>query len=407
MKSKNLFHQKHKYSIQILLGLLIINLSLFFIANDVLAVGFLKDGEVVTPFDFPGANWNETRALGINDNGQIVGQYIDGSGGHGFLKDGDTFTSFDFPGAMATSAYGINDNGQIVGDYLDASLTRHAFLKDGDIFTAIVPPGAISAIAYGINNNGQIVGYYRDATSRIIRGFLKDGEVVTPFDFPGAEWTSAHGINDNGQIVGTYSVSGGDHAFLKDGDIFTAIVPPGAISAYAYGINNSGQIVGTSSDGSGAFPAFLKDGGTFTIFDFSEYGTWAADINNNGQIVGYYQTPLIAINVRPEDDANRINLRSNGKVAVAILSTLGFDAVSQVDQTSLTFGSTGDEQSLISCKPKPKDINHDGSKDDLVCRFDTQMAGFKCGDTEGILKGLTKDGTPIEGKDLVNIVKCK
>jgi hypothetical protein len=115
----------------------------------------------------------------------------------------------------------------------------------------------------------------------------------------------------------------------------------------------------------------------------------------------------VAINIRPEGDANRINLRSNGKVAVAILSTPDFDAPSQIDQNSLTFGATGDEQSLISCKRKPKDVDHDGVKDDLVCLFYVQLAGFKCGDTEGILKGLTKDGKLIEGKDLVNIVKCK
>jgi hypothetical protein len=115
----------------------------------------------------------------------------------------------------------------------------------------------------------------------------------------------------------------------------------------------------------------------------------------------------VSINIKPEGDSNRINLRSNGKVAVAILSTPDFDAPSQVDQGSLTFGATGDEQSLISCKRKPKDVNHDGVKDDLVCHFSTQLAGFKCGDTEGILKGLTKDGKLIEGKDSVNIVKCK
>jgi hypothetical protein len=38
--------------------------------------------------------------------------------------------------------------------------------------------------------------------------------------------------------------------------------------------------------------------------------------------------------------------------------------------------------------------------------FSTTMAEFQ-GDTEGILKGQTKDGTPIEGRDLVRVVPCR
>lgn len=36
-----------------------------------------------------------------------------------------------------------------------------------------------------------------------------------------------------------------------------------------------------------------------------------------------------------------------------------------------------------------------------------RLAGFQCGDTEGILKAKMIDGTPIEGKDSVIIIPCK
>jgi surface antigen len=114
----------------------------------------------------------------------------------------------------------------------------------------------------------------------------------------------------------------------------------------------------------------------------------------------------VAIDIK-RSDSNRVNLRSHGEIAVAILSNPYFDAPSQVDRNSLTFGATGDEKSLVSCKPKAKDFDHDGLKDDLVCQFYTKYTGFQCGDTKGILKGKTKDGTPIEGKDSVKIVPCK
>jgi hypothetical protein len=115
---------------------------------------------------------------------------------------------------------------------------------------------------------------------------------------------------------------------------------------------------------------------------------------------------LITIDIKPGSDLNSINFKNKGKIPVAILSTIDFDAPSQVDQTSLTFGSTGDEPSLAFCNPKGEDINRDGFRD-LICHFYTQFTEFQCDDTEGILKGTTMDDTPIEGRDSVRIVPCK
>jgi len=71
-----------------------------------------------------------TRAQGINDQGQIVGFYVDSSGAtHGFLYSGGTYTTLDDPlGTGGTFAQGINDQGQIVGYYIDSSNTLHGFL---------------------------------------------------------------------------------------------------------------------------------------------------------------------------------------------------------------------------------------------------------------------------------------
>jgi nitrous oxidase accessory protein NosD len=120
----------------------------------------------------------------------------------------------------------------------------------------------------------------------------------------------------------------------------------------------------------------------------------------------------IYIDIKPGSDPNSINPKSKGVIPVAILSTSGWDAPNQVDTESLTFGPTGDEDSLHrrgragvpNCGEE--DVNGDGYLD-LVCHFNTQPAGFECGDTEGILKGYTVDGVPIEGSDSVRIVPCK
>jgi len=111
----------------------------------------------------------------------------------------------------------------------------------------------------------------------------------------------------------------------------------------------------------------------------------------------------VDIDIKPGSDPNSINLQSQGTIPVAILSVPGFDAPSQMDKTSLTFGRIGDEASLAFCNKSPKDINGDGLLDQ-VCHFETQKTGFMVGDSEGILKGETVDGMPIKGRDSVKIV---
>jgi uncharacterized repeat protein (TIGR01451 family) len=110
-----------------------------------------------------------------------------------------------------------------------------------------------------------------------------------------------------------------------------------------------------------------------------------------------------AIDIKPGSYPNSINPKSKGNIPVAILSSATFDAPSQVEKTSLTFGRTGDEQSLAFCNPNGEDVNGDGLLD-LICHFETQKTGFQSGDTQGVLKGKTVDGTPIKGTDSVKIV---
>ena len=120
--------------------------------------------------------------------------------------------------------------------------------------------------------------------------------------------------------------------------------------------------------------------------------------SQGGDVVKY--TP-VAINIKPRDPNNKINLKIPGLVAVALLSNSAFSAGS-IDTTSLRFGRTGDEPSLASCNRKLSDVNVDGFPD-LLCRFYVQMTGFQAGDTVGVLQGVTKQGATIRGKDSVLI----
>lgn len=117
----------------------------------------------------------------------------------------------------------------------------------------------------------------------------------------------------------------------------------------------------------------------------------------------------IAIKPNNNDKWAHINPKSRGKLPVAILSTPGFNAVTEIDISSLSFGSSGHENSLYKCH-KGKDVNGDGRLD-LFCHFNNQAANFKRDDVVGTLMGSLKDGTQIKGmaplKVLAHIRKIK
>jgi probable HAF family extracellular repeat protein len=204
--------------------------------------------------DVPGAF--VTSARGINDAGQIVGSFDDGTGIHGFLLSDGGFTTIDVPGAFVTSARGINNSGQIVGSFDDADGT-HGFLLSGGGFTTIDVPGAFdTTVAMGINDSGQIVGSFDDETR--FHGFLLSGGGFTTIDVPGTFNAVAMGINNSGQIVGSFDDDAdGTHGFLLSDGEFTTIDVPCAFSTNARGINNFGQIVGVFRYATGRSHGFV------------------------------------------------------------------------------------------------------------------------------------------------------
>lgn len=113
----------------------------------------------------------------------------------------------------------------------------------------------------------------------------------------------------------------------------------------------------------------------------------------------------VEIDIRPFSRHNIVVPWSWGLIPVAIMSTNDFNAPEMVDKSSLTFGHTGYEVTKFFCIKRTRDVNRDGLRD-IVCFFRTRLGDFQCDDTEGILRGITKDGMPIEGRDTVRI-KCK
>jgi hypothetical protein len=86
--------------------------------------------------------------LAINNIGQVVGTYINSSGGYqAYIYSFGTVTPINVPGAYSSNiiAGGINDFGRIVGVYglVGATPSLQGFSYSGGTFTSINVPGML------------------------------------------------------------------------------------------------------------------------------------------------------------------------------------------------------------------------------------------------------------------------
>ena len=118
----------------------------------------------------------------------------------------------------------------------------------------------------------------------------------------------------------------------------------------------------------------------------------------------------VDIDIKPDRVIHVTHPNSGAPFRIAILSTENFDAPTEVHQNTLTFGRTGNEQSLKRIgNEEPlcgrSDSNGDG-RVDLVCHFAVQSAGFQAGDSEGRLKGQTFSDIHFEGSVAVQLANA-
>jgi probable HAF family extracellular repeat protein len=262
-----------------------------------------------------------THVYGINNNGQIVGDYVDASGHlHGFLFDAGsgTYTTIDdlstpFGSSTTnftdTSLQAINDAGVIAG-YLLARGTgsESGFTYSGGTFMG----GGGAQSVDGINNLNHFAGWYTDifTSGHPSRGLLatggpnstlnNGGEIALNVPSSGVQQvqqTKAHGINNLDQIVGDWigvdaNVFGiTSHGFFYNNGTYPIFDAPGAVNGtFAEGINDANLIVGYYVDGNTITHGytFNQPTGQFTTLDFpGATQTFLTGINDAGQIVGY------------------------------------------------------------------------------------------------------------------------
>ncbi|MGC1371367.1 MAG: hypothetical protein WA824_04440 [Candidatus Sulfotelmatobacter sp.] len=214
--------------------------------------------------DFPGVS--QQGAFGVNDAGQIVGQYVDSSGiFHGWELSGATFTTIDVPftGATGTITNGINDAQEIVGCWESSGISQHGFTLIAGTYTSFDYPGALQTCPWAVNSSGVMTGYYTD-TSYVLHGFILSGSTFTSIDPPGSVWTTPGGINDAGDVTGGYCTTSacvetldGSEGFLLSKGSYTTFTIPGAVGTSLGAITNKGVILGGYFDVAGFDHGFV------------------------------------------------------------------------------------------------------------------------------------------------------
>jgi probable HAF family extracellular repeat protein len=183
--------------------------------------GFLLRNGVFTTLDVPGSAHtgsgaeNFQGALGINSQGVVVGVYrTPDTVQHGYVWRDGVFITIDIPGAFETSATGINERGDIIGEFeYPPGGNPRSFLLTAGEWTEFRFPGARSTEVSGINSQGEMVGGYIGSDFRV-HGFLFSKHGSMTIDIPGSTLTWANGINPRGDIVGRYVVASLQHGFL-------------------------------------------------------------------------------------------------------------------------------------------------------------------------------------------------
>ena len=217
--------------------------------------GFLLANGKLTSFKFPGSA--DTFANDINKKNVIVGSF-DTTGGNGqraFMVHNGVFKQVTIPGfpnapAIAT---GVNDLGDITGQF-NGNGSDFGFLLHQGKLTIISFPGAQGGtFPTSINNQGAVVGTYHLTADDADHGFMWKNGAFTNIAFPGAGSTSPTKIGDAGDIAGSYvdATIVAAHGFAFDKGRFSTIDPPGSLGTTILALNNFDNVLGIFSTPSG------------------------------------------------------------------------------------------------------------------------------------------------------------
>jgi len=276
---------------------------------------------------------------------------------------------------------------------------------DGHLYDAVAVAGGINwtdarATAEALTS-GSCQGYLASVTSDEENAFILSNFSVVPSTGGGGYWIG--GYQDPGTLpadAGWMWVSGESFGYADwlSGQPDDAGDPLGLTEEdaihYAATTGGFGGTVGWDDLGRDqAMPGYVVE------FD----GVCAEDVLLE-----------VMLKLTQGEGPRHINLKSQGKIAVAVLSMAdtgggdGFDATT-IDPASVRLGDGADPDAEVAANPKGKlmvswpDLDEDGLSDALF-HFNTQdlvAAGLTLETTELVLRGMTTEGMEFSGVDEV------
>ena len=290
--------------------------------------GYLYSGGIFTTIDAPGGS---TSAIGLNDAGQVVGNYA--AGGHGFLATPtNTAPTITSGGGGATAAISIAENGTavmtIAATDLNAGQTLAYSLVGGDDMSAFTINSVTGALAFVVAPNFEAPTDAGANNSYAVEVQVSDGAggidtqalTVTVTNQAGETWTGGNGGQNHTGTGEEDTLTGGNGKDTINGGGGNDTISGGNGKDTLTG--GAGNDILTGGNGADTF-VFAAGFGHDTITDFGNdeiqfaHGLFAnfADIQAHAAQSG-------ANTVITHDAANTITLQG---VALSSLHASDFD----------------------------------------------------------------------------------
>ena len=203
-------------------------------------------------------------AFGVNDLGEgppratrAAAQVRGPCGGH---VKGNIAELQSLPGSTATRALALNDRGDIVGTSGEGQKRAVLWPNKGGVVSLVGLPGFASSEAVSISDRGDIAGFATriDGSATRSRAVLwaSGGQSIRDLGtLPGGADSRAQDVNGRDEVVGMSTSSAGNRAFIWTAergmvDLNTLVLTKAVILTDALSINKDGEIVAIGHDAS-------------------------------------------------------------------------------------------------------------------------------------------------------------
>ena len=258
--------------------------------------------------------WLSSKAVCVNDEGEVAGYGITPEGSRGFLWSAGRFTTLLPPGAASCTVNWMNGSGAVAGTAYDAAGIAHAFLyRNGEYLDPT--PGWGHSEAFYVGEDGAVTGKgslgafvasedgilivpaFQAVVGRNSGGvLLGNGDNVALLYIPGkgtlyllapgGESATPGRMNEKGLVTFSSSVQGVERGYVYSGGFMIFMTPPGWTSSRAASINGHSEVVGYGNGPQGE-RGFLRSGPEYEEIAYPGWGaTRPESVNDLGQVAG-------------------------------------------------------------------------------------------------------------------------